>query len=266
MPQRSLGADFAGVLVRDGWAPYRRFTAALHQTCAAHLLRRARQLQADHPHSPWAAGVQAVLQAALELRDRRDAGRLTDHGLASVRGRLLARLSPADRQAAGARRRRALRRPSGHRISRGARLSLGPGRSTRPIGAPNRPSGPAVVTRKVCGGNRTRHGADTQQVLASVVRTAPPDPLSPTHSNGRPHRSPRDGRDPERRAVTDRPIPNVRLRRHSPGKQRLHRFHLCYRQSHATRAQFSHRPALGSDRHANSRHDRSGDPSRVPES
>ena len=31
---------------------------------------------------------------------------------------------------------------------------------------------PAVVTRKVCGGNRTRKGADTQQVLASVVRTA----------------------------------------------------------------------------------------------
>ena len=32
---------------------------------------------------------------------------------------------------------------------------------------------PAVVIRKVCGGNRTRHGADTQQVLASVVRTPP---------------------------------------------------------------------------------------------
>ena len=31
---------------------------------------------------------------------------------------------------------------------------------------------PAVVTRKVCGGNRTRKGADTQQVLASVLRTA----------------------------------------------------------------------------------------------
>ena len=31
---------------------------------------------------------------------------------------------------------------------------------------------PAVVIRKVCGGNRTRKGADTQQVLASVVRTA----------------------------------------------------------------------------------------------
>ena len=28
-----LGADYAGVLVRDGWAPYRRFTQAAHQTC-----------------------------------------------------------------------------------------------------------------------------------------------------------------------------------------------------------------------------------------
>ena len=32
---------------------------------------------------------------------------------------------------------------------------------------------PAVVTRKMCGGgNRTARGADTQQVLASVLRTA----------------------------------------------------------------------------------------------
>lgn len=27
-----LGADFAGILVREGWAPYRQFTEALHQT------------------------------------------------------------------------------------------------------------------------------------------------------------------------------------------------------------------------------------------
>ena len=32
------------VLVRDGWAPYRRFTDAAHQTCLAHLLRRATRL------------------------------------------------------------------------------------------------------------------------------------------------------------------------------------------------------------------------------
>ena len=35
-----LGEDYAGVLERDGWAPYRRFTHAKHQTCHAHLLRR----------------------------------------------------------------------------------------------------------------------------------------------------------------------------------------------------------------------------------
>ncbi|MDQ3644655.1 MAG: transposase, partial [Actinomycetota bacterium] len=42
-----LGADFSGVLERDGWAPYRRFTDAQHQTCLAHLLRRAGELIAD---------------------------------------------------------------------------------------------------------------------------------------------------------------------------------------------------------------------------
>ena len=31
-----LGPDFDGVLIRDGWAPYRRFTQATHQTCLAH--------------------------------------------------------------------------------------------------------------------------------------------------------------------------------------------------------------------------------------
>jgi transposase len=38
---------------------------------------------------------------------------------------------------------------------------------------------PAVVTRKVCGGNRSPHGAETQQILASVVRTARQRQLDP---------------------------------------------------------------------------------------
>src|SRR6266566_4471636 len=47
-----LDPGFDGVLVRDGWAPYRQFTAALHQTCVTHLLRRSRTLRLDHPRSP----------------------------------------------------------------------------------------------------------------------------------------------------------------------------------------------------------------------
>ena len=45
--QSVLGPDFADVLERDGWAPYRRFAHAQHQTCLAHLLRRARELIGD---------------------------------------------------------------------------------------------------------------------------------------------------------------------------------------------------------------------------
>ncbi len=36
-----LGEDFDGVLERDGWAPYRKFTKATHQTCLAHYAERA---------------------------------------------------------------------------------------------------------------------------------------------------------------------------------------------------------------------------------
>jgi hypothetical protein len=42
-----LGEGYAGVLERDGWAPYRKFTAVVHQSCLAHLLRRVGELLAD---------------------------------------------------------------------------------------------------------------------------------------------------------------------------------------------------------------------------
>jgi transposase len=60
-----LGANFAGVLVRDGWAPYRRFEQAIHQTCLAHLLRRCRILIRDHRERHFAPRVQRVLRHAL---------------------------------------------------------------------------------------------------------------------------------------------------------------------------------------------------------
>ena len=47
----------------------------------------------DHPHCRWPAQVQDTLQAGLALRDRRNAGSLSAHGLATARGRLLAQLS-----------------------------------------------------------------------------------------------------------------------------------------------------------------------------
>ena len=66
-----LGEDFSGVLERDGWAPYRRFEHAAHQSCAAHLLRRASEMIADSlagqakiPHA-----LRRLLLDALSVRD-----------------------------------------------------------------------------------------------------------------------------------------------------------------------------------------------------
>ena len=66
-----LGEGFTGVLERDGWAPYRRFEQARHQSCLAHLLRRAGELigdsiagQAKIPHA-----VRRLLLDALAVRD-----------------------------------------------------------------------------------------------------------------------------------------------------------------------------------------------------
>jgi transposase len=44
-----IDADFSGTLVRDGWAPYRQYEQATHQSCLAHLCRRCDELIADRP-------------------------------------------------------------------------------------------------------------------------------------------------------------------------------------------------------------------------
>ena len=41
-----LGAEYAGWLIHDGWAVYYKFLKAAHQSCAAHLIRRCRDLAA----------------------------------------------------------------------------------------------------------------------------------------------------------------------------------------------------------------------------
>ena len=166
-----LGADFAGVLVRDGWAPYRQFTAAAHQTCLAHLLRRCRLVAADHPHTTFATDVQAILLQALAVRDRYQSGIVSARGVAVARGHLITRLSE--------RLDRSSRVPDVQRFATHLRREFTAVWSflfDPTIDATNwraeHAIRPAVVTRKVCGGNRSWAGADSQQILASVIRTA----------------------------------------------------------------------------------------------
>ena len=88
--QTVLGADYPGVLERDGWAPYRRFTHARHQSCLAHLLRRCRNLitAADRGQARTPHAVARILRTALAVRDRRDAGELTADQAATEATRL----------------------------------------------------------------------------------------------------------------------------------------------------------------------------------
>jgi transposase len=165
-----LGADFGGALVRDGWHPYRRFTAAIYQTCVAHILRRCRHLIRDHREYRLAPRVAALVEHGLKVRDRWQAGTMSSHGVAVARGHLVNRLNTI------------IDHPGPQRVAQVFARHLtyeGPGLFTflldPAIDATNwraeHALRPAVVTRKVCGGNRSARGAHTQQVLASVLRT-----------------------------------------------------------------------------------------------
>jgi transposase len=114
--------------------------------------------------------VKQFLGEALDLRDRRDAGKISAHGLAVARGRLEKRLD------------RLLDCNLSHEGNRRFRDHLARHREEiltflyhEDIEATNWPAEqamrPAVVNRKVFGGNRTPAGARAQEVLGSVFAT-----------------------------------------------------------------------------------------------
>jgi transposase len=208
-----LGERFAGVLERDGWAPYRRFEHACHQTCLAHLLRRAGEMIADSvagqakiPHA-----VRRLLLDALAVRDRHT-DLLAHPGSEIIEGTAVeigddaqpmldasSSRDDRDESIAGAQDRRAqldaeiarlqgeidvlLARSPTHEPNRKLLKHLANEREhlltflkTPGIAATNwraeQALRPAVVNRKNWGGNRTSHGAQTQQTLMSVIRTS----------------------------------------------------------------------------------------------
>ena len=169
-----LGEDFDGVLCVDGWAPYRGFEHAQIQTCLAHLLRRSKELREAPPTAACAAYFEktaAVLQEALSLRNRRNAGTISGRGLRIAKGKLEAKMD------------RLLDEPDLHdeslrfashllKYREGLFLFL-----DRPdVDATNyraeQAIRPAVINRKTSGGNRTPRGARAQAILMSVQRTA----------------------------------------------------------------------------------------------
>jgi transposase len=167
--ERVLGGGFAGVLERDGWAPYRKFANATHQTCLAHLLRRCHELlgdavagQAKIPHE-----LRRILCDALAARDDGLAG----DGLADQIAGLQARI---DRFAARRPTHPPNRRLVGHIAREADHLLTFLTRDG--VQATNWRAEQAlrgmICNRKHWGGNKTRAGADSAAVIASVLRTA----------------------------------------------------------------------------------------------
>ena len=167
-----LGEDFPGVLVRDGWAAYRRFVEATHQSCLAHLLCRCEELEESTSRTvaEFAGSVKRSFEKGFWLREQWEKGTISYHGLQVARGRLEASLDRLLQEES--------RQPDKRRFAKHLRREQ-PALFTflRLPGVPatnwraEQAIRPAVVNRKVWGGNRTWSGARTQEVLSTVIRT-----------------------------------------------------------------------------------------------
>jgi len=170
--ERLLGIDWPGMMTHDGWAVYDRFRNATHQQCTAHLLRRCHELMeaATGMAARFPREVKELLQQGLRLRDRFLVGQATMHGRLVMAGRLReqmrALVTPIKTHAANERFAKFLET---HLNELFVYLQQ-PG-----VDATNwrgeQAIRPAVVNRKVWGGNRTWPGAEAQGILTSVLRT-----------------------------------------------------------------------------------------------
>lgn len=167
-----IGRDWSGVLSHDGYATYDRFADATHQSCIAHVLRRARGLldgaRRGAVHFP--RQVIALFTEAVHLRNEHLRGTVTLEALQDQRDVFDDRLVEL------------LSRP--RRVPEHATFANHLCRYFEQwftflfhpvVEATNwlaeQAIRPAVVNRKVWGGNRTPAGARAQGVLMSVFET-----------------------------------------------------------------------------------------------
>lgn len=178
-PQRSaaaleqvLGRDWSGVLVHDGWASYDRFTEAVHQQCVAHVLRRARELLAVATRGAvrFPRQVIGLFTAAVHLKNQCRAGAVSAAALAAARDAFDERLLDLAARPRAVPAYQALADHLWRHAESWFSFLTDPS-----IPATNWPAEqairPAVVNRKVWGGNRTTAGAAAQGVLMSVMET-----------------------------------------------------------------------------------------------
>jgi transposase len=168
-----IGEDYAGKLIHDGWSCYDRFWRATHQTCLGHLLRRCHELleMATRGAVIFPRKVKTLLLRSLQIRDQRDARQITAKVAAKAANQLDARmeklLKPIKRNGPNERLAKHLwkHRDQLFTFLRHKGIDATNHRAEQALR-------PAVVNRKVWGGNRTEAGAAAQSILMTVLFTA----------------------------------------------------------------------------------------------
>jgi transposase len=170
--EQLLGLDWSGTLVHDGWSVYDWFTQAAHQQCLGHLQRRCEELleTAVRGAVRLPRAVLGLIDRAYALRRAWRGHRLNGDDLA-MHGLGLA--CELEQLAQGRFTYQPNRRLAGHLLKHAMHwfwFLIDP-----TIDATNyrgeQAIRPAVVNRKVWGGNRTWQGARWQSILTSVIRT-----------------------------------------------------------------------------------------------
>jgi transposase len=168
-----IGIDWSGKMIHDGFASYDRFKAATHQQCLGHVLRRVRDLEAKATRGAvhYPRKLIALFTEAIHLRNRHKKGEVSAAWLRRARKGFDERLSDLVRPAREV--------PAYETLSAHLRKHLDEWFTflSHPEVEPTNWEGeqairPAVVNRKVWGGNRTWEGARAQGVLMSVLETS----------------------------------------------------------------------------------------------
>jgi transposase len=167
-----IGLDWSGTLIHDGFASYDRFVSACHQQCVGHPLRRAHDLEPTLTGAARRFPRQVInlFQGALQVRDDFLDGALDDDALAAAHQQYVAELETLTVGRQGNDANDTFARHLWAHAEHWFQFLIDP-----TIPATNYQAEqairPAVVNRKVWGGNRTEAGAEAQGIVSSVLQT-----------------------------------------------------------------------------------------------
>jgi transposase len=170
--ERVIGSDWSGILSHDGYSSYERFAAAIHQQCADHVLRRARKLleTAVGGAMRFPRQVITLFTEAIHLRNEHHRGAVTLEHMESQRDVFDDRLLKLVCRPRMVPEYTTLANHLWNHFEQWFTFVFNP-----QVEATNwkaeQAIRPAVVNRKVWGGNRTAVGAKAQGILMSVLET-----------------------------------------------------------------------------------------------